>query len=98
MKNIVIIGAGKGIGLKSAELLKNENLYTISRNLTPELESLETTFFQLDASKNDWSELSLPDRRRFFSRFSAEFFGCSAGYSKMFTSFEKIGWCKYRFV
>ena len=62
MKNIVIIGAGKGIGLKSAELLKNENLYTISRNLTPELESLETTFFQLDASKSDWSGLSLPDQ------------------------------------
>lgn len=61
MKNILIVGAGKGIGLKSAQLLKNENLYTISRNLTPELESLGTHFFQLDVSKNDLSEVSLPD-------------------------------------
>lgn len=61
MKNILIVGAGKGIGLKSAQLLKEENLYTVSRNLTPELESLGTHFFQLDVSKDDLSELSLPD-------------------------------------
>lgn len=60
MKNILIVGAGKGIGLKTAELLKDENLYTISRNLTPELETLKTNFFQLDASKDDLSEVSLP--------------------------------------
>lgn len=62
MKNILIIGAGKGIGLKSAALLKDENLFTISRNLTPELESLNTEFFQCDVAKNDLSELSLPDQ------------------------------------
>ncbi|MGZ5197494.1 MAG: SDR family NAD(P)-dependent oxidoreductase [Kaistella sp.] len=60
MKNILIVGAGKGIGLKTAELLRDENLYTISRNLTPELETLKTNFFQLDASKDDLSEVSLP--------------------------------------
>ncbi|MGZ5273541.1 MAG: hypothetical protein ACXWCA_04400 [Kaistella sp.] len=60
MKNILIVGAGKGIGLKTAELLRDENLYTISRNLTPELEILKTNFFQLDASKDDLSEVSLP--------------------------------------
>jgi len=61
MKNILIIGAGKGIGLATAQILKNENRYTISRNLTPELERLKTIFFQLDVSKDDLSELSLPD-------------------------------------
>lgn len=61
MKNILIIGAGKGIGLKSAELLKEEKLYTISRNPTPELEILETVFFPLDVSKDDLGSLSLPD-------------------------------------
>lgn len=61
MKNIVIVGAGKGIGLRSAQLLKNENLFTISRNLTPELETLDTQFFQLDVIKDDLSEVSLPE-------------------------------------
>lgn len=61
MRNILIIGAGKGIGLKSAQLLKDENLFTISRNLTPELESLGTHFFQLDVSTDDLSEVSLLD-------------------------------------
>ncbi|MBF8456524.1 SDR family oxidoreductase [Kaistella sp. G5-32] len=62
MKNILIIGAGRGIGLKTAQLLKEENLYTISRNLTPELESLGTQFFQFDVAKDDLSQLSLPDQ------------------------------------
>ena len=62
MKNIMIIGAGKGIGLKSAELLRDENLWTISRNMTPELESLRTNFLQADVSQDDLSELSLPDQ------------------------------------
>lgn len=61
MKNILIVGAGKGIGLKSAELLRAENLYTISRNTTPELENLGTHFFPLDVSTDDLSEVSLPD-------------------------------------
>lgn len=53
MKNILIVGAGKGIGLKSAELLRNENLYTISRTYTKELEDLDTEFFELDVAKDD---------------------------------------------
>lgn len=60
MKNILIVGAGKGIGLKSAELLRNENLYTISRTSTKELEDLDTEFFQLDVAKDDLGNLSLP--------------------------------------
>lgn len=61
MKNIIIVGAGKGIGLRSAQLLKKENLFTISRNLTPALEILDTQFFQLDVIKDDLSEVSLPE-------------------------------------
>lgn len=60
MKNILIVGAGKGIGLATCELLKDENLFTISRNPTPELESLGTQFFELDVSKDDLNEISLP--------------------------------------
>ncbi|MBW8360908.1 MAG: SDR family oxidoreductase [Kaistella sp.] len=61
MKNILIVGAGKGIGLKTAQLLRDENLFTISRNLTAELEVLDTHFFQLDISKDDLSKVSLPE-------------------------------------
>ena len=61
MRNILIVGAGRGIGLATAQLLKDENLFTISRNLTTELESLETKFFELDVSTDDLSSLSLPE-------------------------------------
>lgn len=61
MNNILIVGAGKGIGLETARLMATENLYTVSRNVTPELEELNTQFFELDVSKNDLSNLSLPD-------------------------------------
>lgn len=86
MKNILIIGAGKGIGLHSAQLLKEENLYTISRNLTPELEALNTHFFQADIATDDLNDLELPQELhglvycpgsinlKPFSRFSQEDF------------------------
>ena len=61
MNNILIVGAGKGIGLETARLLRNENLYTISRNTTPELDELNTQFFELDVAKDDLNEISLPD-------------------------------------
>ena len=63
MKNIVIAGAGKGIGLKTAEILQAENsLFTISRNSTPELAALNTKFYQIDMSKDNLDALSdLPD-------------------------------------
>lgn len=63
MKNIVIAGAGKGIGLKTAEILQAENsLFTISRNSTPELAALNTKFYQIDISKDNLDALSdLPD-------------------------------------
>jgi len=61
MKNILIIGAGKGIGLASAQLLKTENVFTVSRNLTTELEALNTTFYKADVTKDDLSGLYLPE-------------------------------------
>ena len=63
MKNILIIGAGKGIGLKTAELLRaGHHLITVSRNLTDELRALDTTFYELDAATGDLSVLDdLPE-------------------------------------
>lgn len=61
MINILIVGAGKGIGLETARLLKDENLSTISRHATPELDELGSQFFELDVSKDDLSNLSLPE-------------------------------------
>ena len=63
MKNIVIAGAGKGIGLKTAELLQNENqLFTISRNNTAGLSALSTKFYQLDLVNDSLDALNdLPE-------------------------------------
>ena len=63
MKNIIIAGAGKGIGLKTAELLQNQyNLITISRNSTSELSALKSKFYQIDLSKNNLDFLNdLPE-------------------------------------
>lgn len=61
MKNILIVGAGKGIGLKTAEILKTENLFTISRSLTPELSLLNTHFFEMDAAADSLAKLDLPE-------------------------------------
>ncbi len=63
MKNILIVGAGKGIGLETAKLLATENnLITISRNLTDELNALNTNFYQLDVTKDSLDALTeLPE-------------------------------------
>jgi len=63
MKNILIIGAGKGIGLSTVKNLQHtHNLFTVSRNLTPELSAENTTFFELDATKDNLDILAtLPD-------------------------------------
>ena len=64
LKNIIIVGAGKGIGLKTAELLTSAyNLFTISRNLTPELQNLDTRFYQLDVANDALDVLAdLPEQ------------------------------------
>ena len=63
MNNFLIVGAGKGVGLKTAQLLaKENNLITISRNRTAELDELNTRFYQLDAGKDNLDVLSdLPE-------------------------------------
>ena len=62
MKNIVIVGAGRGIGLATVKALQNDNLFTISHQLTNELEALNTRFFALDAAKDDLTVLAnLPE-------------------------------------
>jgi 3-oxoacyl-[acyl-carrier protein] reductase len=51
MKNILIIGASKGIGLRTAQLLSaTYNVYTASRTVTPELTALNTHNFILDVT------------------------------------------------
>ncbi len=63
MKNIVIAGAGKGIGLKTASLLQNEHqLFTISRNKTADLSALNSQFYQIDLVKDNLDSLdNLPE-------------------------------------
>ncbi len=63
MKNILIVGAGKGIGLETAKLLATENkLITISRTLTDQLNELNTNFYQIDVAKDSLDLLTeLPE-------------------------------------
>ncbi len=63
MKNILIIGAGKGIGLSTVKNLQHtHNLFAVSRHLTPELSAENTTFFELDTTKDNLDSLAtLPD-------------------------------------
>lgn len=58
MKNIVVVGAGRGIGLATVKALQNDNLFTISHQLTNELEALNTSFFALDVAKDDLAVLA----------------------------------------
>lgn len=63
MKNIIVAGAGKGVGLKTAALLAEQNqVISISRNMTSELEALNTRFYQADLVKDNLEQLNdLPD-------------------------------------
>jgi 3-oxoacyl-[acyl-carrier protein] reductase len=63
MKNIIIAGAGKGIGLKTAEILNGYyKLYSISKNSSPELAALNTVFYRLDLSTDSLESLhDLPE-------------------------------------
>ena len=63
MKNIVIIGAGKGIGLATARLLSQGNqVYAFSRSESADLDELNVKFSVFDATAGDFSPLeALPD-------------------------------------
>jgi 3-oxoacyl-[acyl-carrier protein] reductase len=63
MKNIIIIGAGKGVGLAIAQQLHTAaNLITISRNATEALTLLNTTFYALDIHSCNLNDIeNLPE-------------------------------------
>lgn len=63
MKNILIIGASKGVGLELAKLATVQaNVYTASRTCTPELAALSTQYITLDVRENITTQLDgLPD-------------------------------------
>ena len=53
MKNILIIGASKGVGLELAKLATaHANVYTASRTCTQELAALSTQYITLDVREN----------------------------------------------
>jgi NAD(P)-dependent dehydrogenase (short-subunit alcohol dehydrogenase family) len=57
MKNILIVGSTKGIGLATAQILKHENkLYTVSRNSSEE--SQRENHFVLDVTKDNLDALN----------------------------------------
>jgi 3-oxoacyl-[acyl-carrier protein] reductase len=62
MKNFLIIGGTKGIGLKTIELLEKDcTIFTVSRTERPPDLSDKVTHYQLDITKDDLSILdSLP--------------------------------------
>jgi 3-oxoacyl-[acyl-carrier protein] reductase len=64
MKNILIIGASKGIGLEAATLATQAGMtvYTASRTSTPALEALQTQHSLLDVANDDCSTLPLPSQ------------------------------------
>ena len=62
MNNILIAGAGKGIGLRSTELLAQDNhVIALSRTVTPELQSIKADCMPFHAGTDDPSTLNLPD-------------------------------------
>ncbi len=62
MKNILIVGASKGIGLATAKLMKDSyNLYTISRTSSVELDSLNSTHTVCNVVTDSLDSLQLPD-------------------------------------
>lgn len=63
MKNIIVVGAGKGIGLATVKSLMNENnVIAISRHVTDELNSLNLSTIEFDTTTSNYDELnSLPD-------------------------------------
>lgn len=56
MKNVVIIGSGKGIGLEITRLLSEEdNVFALSRTISEELENLGVNMLEFDSNKDDYS-------------------------------------------
>lgn len=61
-KNIVVIGAGKGIGLNiAANLAEENNVIALSRTATGEVQNLNVVFHQFDILTDSYSEFEFPE-------------------------------------
>lgn len=62
MKNMLVIGAGRGIGLEVVKRLSEEHrVYAVSRNLTPELQQAGAICFEEDVNLSTNFVSLLPD-------------------------------------
>ncbi len=62
MKNTVIIGCGKGIGLATAQLLsEKQNIIGISRSSNPELQNLNIEFHEMDVISGNLDNIDFPE-------------------------------------
>lgn len=62
MKNIVIIGCGKGIGLAAAKILsENNHIIGISKTENPELHHPHTEFHQMDILSGNLEDIVFPE-------------------------------------
>ena len=63
MKNILIVGAGKGIGFATAKMLaETNNIFAVTRNETEEFKHLNATKYFLDAAVDNLDALNnLPE-------------------------------------
>lgn len=62
MKNTVIIGCGKGIGLATAQLLsEKQNIIGISRSSSPELQNLNIEFHEMDIISGNLDNIDFPE-------------------------------------
>jgi 3-oxoacyl-[acyl-carrier protein] reductase len=60
MRNIVVIGAGKGIGLATAKLLSLENeVYGLTKSYSTELDALSVEQIEFHSLENDASEIAV---------------------------------------
>lgn len=62
MKNIVIIGCGKGIGFATAKIFSEDhNIIGISRSENSEIKNLDIDFYQFDILLENLNEITFPD-------------------------------------
>lgn len=62
MKNIVIIGAGSGIGLATAKELQNENhVLGVSKTKTPAIEQLNISFYEKNILTDSLEDIPFPE-------------------------------------
>lgn len=62
MKNVVIIGCGKGMGLEAAKILtKDHAVLGLSRSRTEEIENLGISFHEMDILNGNLDEIEFPE-------------------------------------